>query len=183
MLRTCYVATFCFCGGKKIQVRYVCSSRQMIKTFSLRQRLHLLLELMSGWNDTPWNRVVNVAVFNFNNDNITSDVNWPVIPKNVIYLASYTKCHLQYVGSTHIEFKIRYPAVTNLPAKSQFILINKSLHNLDDFCFPMYWPSGGFRWLSWSEFRQFLNHQRGILDCTIVHPTTIWLEQKARIPL
>ena len=60
----------CFCGGKKTRVHYVClvlivlwrqedtsslclfsvdsSGRQMIRNFSLRQRLHLLLELLYG---------------------------------------------------------------------------------------------------------------------------------------
>ena len=43
----------CFCGGKKTRVHYVCfsvdsSGRQMIRNFCLRQRLHLLLELLYG---------------------------------------------------------------------------------------------------------------------------------------
>ena len=41
----------CFCGGKKTQVHYICLVlivQQMIRNFSLRQRLHLLFELLYG---------------------------------------------------------------------------------------------------------------------------------------
>ena len=49
---SCYVATLCFCGGTRedtSSLRLLSndrSGRQIIKKFSLRQRLHLLLELL-----------------------------------------------------------------------------------------------------------------------------------------
>ena len=51
--------------GRKIQVRYVLfsderSGRQMIKNFSL---CTWAVVGWARWNDTSWNRVINVAVF------------------------------------------------------------------------------------------------------------------------
>lgn len=99
--------------------------------------------------------------------------------KNVIYLASCKKCQLQYVGSTTTEFKVRFrnQVIYDHQQKDEVaVLFNSISHSLKDFSIDQDNHASEH-----ASIDNLLITKEAYWSAQLF--TTIWPEQKARVPL